>query len=298
MRDLAAERELLAGLDLPYGELPQLADPDGRRRPAAHALLGDVHAAQFVHGLLPRLIEQGVAVETDGEVVDYRPAESDPEVTVSTAASSSDPTESSDWFDLHIQVRVDGELVPSRTCSSRSARGEFLILETGVYLPLDDPTLDRLRELIEEARSLQDRDRPGQLRISRFQTALWDELTQVGVVLGQADRGSRRCGPLLRPTPTGWPTRLRGRAGGLRAPSCGRTSGTGSAGWPGCGGTGLGGMLADDMGLGKTIQTLAMIAYARRAGRPDAAPFLVVAPTSVVTTWATEAARFAPEPAT
>jgi len=54
---------------------------------------------------------------------------------------------------------------------------------------------------------------------------------------------------------------------------------------------GLGGILADDMGLGKTLQTLALIAHAREAG---AGPFLVVAPTSVVSTWAHEAASFTP----
>jgi hypothetical protein len=30
----------VGALDLPYGELPQLADPDWPHRPAAHALLG------------------------------------------------------------------------------------------------------------------------------------------------------------------------------------------------------------------------------------------------------------------
>jgi SNF2 family DNA or RNA helicase len=53
----------------------------------------------------------------------------------------------------------------------------------------------------------------------------------------------------------------------------------------------LGGVLADDMGLGKTLQTLALVAYARAHG---AGPFLVVAPTSVVATWAGEAAAFTP----
>jgi SNF2 family DNA or RNA helicase len=53
----------------------------------------------------------------------------------------------------------------------------------------------------------------------------------------------------------------------------------------------LGGILADDMGLGKTLQTLALVAHARAQG---AAPFLVVAPTSVVSTWAHEAATFTP----
>jgi SNF2 family DNA or RNA helicase len=58
-------------------------------------------------------------------------------------------------------------------------------------------------------------------------------------------------------------------------------------------GHGVGGILADDMGLGKTLQTLAMIAD-RRAAAPEAPPFLVVAPTSVVGNWADEAAKFVP----
>ena len=55
--------------------------------------------------------------------------------------------------------------------------------------------------------------------------------------------------------------------------------------------SGLGGILADDMGLGKTLQTLALVAHARESG---AAPFLVIAPTSVVGLWASEAAAFTP----
>ena len=70
----------------------------------------------------------------------------------------------------------------------------------------------------------------------------------------------------------------------------------------------LGGILADDMGLGKTVQALALLAHAieehraaseRAAERGESvepfAPFLVVAPTSVITNWAAEAARFLPE---
>ena len=70
----------------------------------------------------------------------------------------------------------------------------------------------------------------------------------------------------------------------------------------------LGGILADDMGLGKTVQALALLAHAiqehraaseRAAERGESvepfAPFLVVAPTSVIANWAAEAARFLPE---
>ena len=55
----------------------------------------------------------------------------------------------------------------------------------------------------------------------------------------------------------------------------------------------LGGILADDMGLGKTLQALALICHARERD-PGVGPFLVVAPTSVVSNWVAEAARFAP----
>ena len=56
---------------------------------------------------------------------------------------------------------------------------------------------------------------------------------------------------------------------------------------------GLGGILADDMGLGKTIQTLAHILTEKAAGRAEH-PSLVIAPTSVLGNWRSEAARFAP----
>ena len=55
----------------------------------------------------------------------------------------------------------------------------------------------------------------------------------------------------------------------------------------------LGGILADDTGLGKTLQTLALICHARERDA-GVGRFLVVAPTSVVSRWVSEAARFAP----
>lgn len=55
----------------------------------------------------------------------------------------------------------------------------------------------------------------------------------------------------------------------------------------------LGGALADDMGLGKTIQALAHLLTEKDSGRMDR-PSLVIAPTSLMTNWRQEAARFAP----
>jgi hypothetical protein len=57
---------------------------------------------------------------------------------------------------------------------------------------------------------------------------------------------------------------------------------------------GVGACLADDMGLGKTVQLLALEAL-NRAGCRMPPPTLVICPLSVVKTWETEAARFAPK---
>ncbi|KAJ3534847.1 hypothetical protein NM688_g7068 [Phlebia brevispora] len=58
---------------------------------------------------------------------------------------------------------------------------------------------------------------------------------------------------------------------------------------------GISGILADEMGLGKTIQTIAFNAFLRER---TAAPFLIVCPLSVLTNWASEFHKFAPEVST
>lgn len=57
---------------------------------------------------------------------------------------------------------------------------------------------------------------------------------------------------------------------------------------------GFGSLLADDMGLGKTLQVIALLAHLKAEGRLEAAPALVVVPTSLLTNWRHELARFAP----
>ena len=54
-----------------------------------------------------------------------------------------------------------------------------------------------------------------------------------------------------------------------------------------------GGILADDMGLGKTVQLIAHLLELKSAGQLNRGA-LIVAPTSVIDTWAAELARFAP----
>ena len=56
---------------------------------------------------------------------------------------------------------------------------------------------------------------------------------------------------------------------------------------------GLGACLADDMGLGKTVQTLVHLQHHRQSASDG--PVLLVCPTSVISNWQHEAARFTPQ---
>ncbi len=286
-RDPVAERRLLAALPIPDERLPQLGTADG---PVGHVLLAGMEAAVFVEQVLPGLRAAGVVLTELGERVEYRRSDAALEVELATA-----PTPSADWFDLHVTVRVEGEPVPFEDLFVAVSRGEeFLVLDTGVYLPLDRPELEVLRGLIEEARLLGD-DGGGSLQINRVQSALWEELVQLGVVGQQAERWIRAVEALA---PLAASADGSGAAGpavpaGVRAEL--RPYQVDGFGWLArLWAADLGGILADDMGLGKTLQTLALVAHAR-AVRPGGAPFLVVAPTSVVPNWAVEASRFVPD---
>lgn len=58
---------------------------------------------------------------------------------------------------------------------------------------------------------------------------------------------------------------------------------------------GLGSILADDMGLGKTLQVITVLEELRERGTLAKEPALVVVPTTLITNWMREIARFAPK---
>ncbi len=284
-RDLDAERAILAGVDLPpdlFGVLPSRS-----ALPPPRSLSG-IDTMLFSTELLPLLAGQpGLAVEISGEPADYHDAGDSLTVGLSTDAIAGD----NDWFDLGISVTVEGHRVPFAQVFVALHEGQpFLLLDNGAYISLDKPELRALAELIAEARALRDSP-PGTLRISRFHAGLWGDLIKHGVITHQADAWKRQVGGLLSAD-----------GGELRALEAPQTLRARLRPYQLDGFRWLaflwqhklGGILADDMGLGKTLQSLAMICHARTAD-PGAPPFLIVAPTSVVSNWTAEAARFAPD---
>lgn len=265
----------------------ELTPEDGLTEPGPrlleHAVLtGDV-MLRALRDVLPGLAERhgvDVVVTAAGDLPEHVEESAAPVLRF-------DSRESGDWFDLAVRVTVGGEDVEFEALFVALASGqEFMILPSGRYFRLGQQAFARLRDLIAEARDLHDLP-PGTLRAGRSQAGLWQELGELGVVSGQAAawqesvRALGADGAQALETPAGLQATLR--------PYQRQGLGWLVSLWR----HGLGGILADDMGLGKTLQTLALICHAVDEGRTGA-PFLVVAPASVVGNWAQEAARFAP----
>ncbi|HEY3003334.1 MAG TPA: SNF2-related protein, partial [Kribbellaceae bacterium] len=284
-RDRDAERAVLHSLDAGLEAFGIWIA--GTAQPLApEARLSGIDTMRFSTEVLPLLDGRpDVRVEINGEPAAYREAGDSLRIGVSADAVP----DQTDWFDLGVTITVEGHDIPFADVFVALSRGEsHLLLDDGAYFSLEKPELQALRRLIDEARALQDKP-DGPLRLSRFQAGLWGELAELGVVDRQARAWQQQVEGLLAPgsvQPVTEPATLAARLRPYQADGFGWLAFL----WK----YRLGGILADDMGLGKTLQSLALICHAKQAA-PGVTPFLIVAPTSVVTNWAAEAARFTPD---
>ncbi|WP_104253114.1 DEAD/DEAH box helicase [Pseudoclavibacter sp. RFBA6] len=269
---------------LPRDWMPEDADAPGSL--PVRVTLTQIDAARFAAETLPLLERQpGVRVETVGTPPEYRELRGAPNLTVTTV-----PTERHDWFDLGVTVTVDGKVIPFTKLFKALALGRpRLLLIDGSYLSLKHPAFEPLRELISEAQGLNEWE-PNRLQISRRHASLWSDFED----LADEAKPAVEWRELLRelqddaPSPIAPPRGLQAELRPYQQEGLDWLAFL----WR----NRLGGILADDMGLGKTLQTLALAQHAREEapeGR-EPAPLLVVAPTSAVGNWASEAARFTP----
>jgi len=198
-----------------------------------------------------------------------------------------------DWFELHPEIRCDGELLTMEELR-RLVKGQGIFERNGRLMLLDEASSLVLAML---AGSLTPRKKTGTreavVRVPRLQILDWLELRKYGVTVKLAPQDARVLDNLLnfdgippRPLPGGLDATLRHyQLDAYR--------------WL----TFLyehrfGACLADDMGLGKTLQGIALLAAVMRGVIPSAAPgtpHLVVAPPSLLFNWEAEIARFFPE---
>jgi superfamily II DNA or RNA helicase len=242
--------------------------------------LDDADTADFVVNVLPGLEEiEHVKVITRGKRQPYRELGGEPNVKITSVES-----EKNDWFDLGFQITIDGRPVPFVKLYKALACGSKKIkLSDDSFLSLNRPIFDRLKALLAEADLIPEWE-PEAPKISRMHVGLWSDFEDLADESEPAVswRESVRALTDLDHLPATEVPHLNGarlrpyQVQGFR--------------WLAllyrCR---LGGILADDMGLGKTLQALALIAHAQAE-----APFLVVAPTSVVDNWVKEAAAFTP----
>ena len=268
LRDLEAERAILDTLP---GELTSTAAASG----------GDA-LALALHDL-PHLRTLPDVDVDELEPPDFREATGDPEIAFTLAEDHRDHT---DWLDLEVHVSIDGERVPLPEVLAAVTRAEeFLVLPSGAYVALGRPEFARLHEVVALAAQLRESD-PDRVRVGASDLGVWAELADLGVVDDRAATWVRRATSLRdvdqlpRPAPVGLTSTLRPyQLEGFWWLAFLHEHG-------------LGGILADDMGLGKTLQVLALVQHTISSG--PGAPFLVVAPTSVVTAWRQQALTHAP----
>ena len=291
--------EALAAAESVLGRLDPAGAVSDAQRPRQDAVVRGLALVRLLDEGVPRLRDLGVDVVTpDTEA--WHDAGS-PEVRIGVGDRGAD------WLDLDVEVRIGSSVVPLAVLVTALTLGEEAIfLPDGTFARLDDPALDALRRLLEEARDLAD-PRRAALRVPRSRLSWWEDLLGLDVVEARQDEwfdAVRRAAAeprVVAPLPRGLDAELRPyQREGFEWLARLRRSG-------------LGGVLADDMGLGKTVQVLAMILDEREhpgggsgplavSGPPAPGsapgghgPWLVVAPTSVVGNWVSEAARFAPD---
>ncbi|GAB2459163.1 superfamily II DNA or RNA helicase [Conyzicola lurida] len=284
-RDLAVESAILGRVEA------LLAAPPATVLLAPQKLQG-LEAAEFCADVLPLLeAVEGLRVDTTGKRPDYRELTEVPTLVVTTVE-----TDKRDWFDLGVIVTIEGRKVPFGPLFAALSKGlKKLMLVDNSYLSLEQPVFDELRVLLAEASALAEWE-PDAPKISRYQASLWADFEDLADETEQAVSWRATAAGLMAvdgveatPPPAGLHATLRPyQQDGFDWLAFLWTHG-------------LGGVLADDMGLGKTLQTLALVQHARSVAEPAEAPgrqaqmpFLVVAPTSVVSNWVTEAQRFTP----
>ncbi|MGL3807749.1 SNF2-related protein [Paeniglutamicibacter sp. R2-26] len=266
------------------------------------AVLGPKHlqgldVIDFVRRTLPELENlDGLVIEEKGVRPAFHELTEAPELTITTVES-----DRRDWFDLGLLISIGDRQIPFADVLRALSNGQTkLLMPDRSYFSLDNPLFEKLRALVAEAGALRDmKDKDADLSITQYQLSLWEELDALATHLEGPDAWATSLGALINLKDAA-PAQLPATLNATLRPYQVEGFGWLSTLWR----NGLGGVLADDMGLGKTLQTLALILHAHEVwANPQEhpgteantrAPFLVVAPTSVVSNWKDEAARFAP----
>lgn len=254
--------------------------------PRAHTGNGD-----RLHGDgVPEFLERArrASTEIDNVEWDWDSASTDTRMNAEpvTIEAEALDVDDPDWFELNIRVRVGQVDIPLKDVLAAVAGGrEWIRLEDGSWVKIDSQQYRQLLAILHDQSVTIDDGAP--VRLPGRRVGVLNQLDDLGVELGGGSRWVEHYRNFVAdqpsidlPVPRGAHLRDYQKSGVAWLQQV--TS------------HGFGAILADDMGLGKTLQILTLIA-AKKASGELGRGVLVCAPTSVVSTWVEEAARFYPD---
>lgn len=173
-----------------------------------------------------------------------------------------------DWFAIETRFQAGGQELPADQVQHMLRMGSVeQPFGRGKIAVIDSDFIEEVNETLVDSEARQ--NSPGVFEISPRQKAFLEASARdFGMAMAEAPEVSLDLPDVLRPyqaTGVQWMFRLSE--------------------------LGMGGILADDMGLGKTLQTLTFIAQKKSPGETA----LVVCPSSLVSNWAAEAAKWVPD---
>ena len=268
-RNVLAERDALARVEAAGFKLV-------RSGAATFSLVQEAHVARFLANILPRwrqlwTVSFGSRLEATMREIDF----AQPEFSLRAGSGE-------DWLSLDLKLSVRGQPVPldqaeiarwlqTGQTHARGANKRILLVPTEAW--------SEMREVLADCAVEQE---PGKIRVkTTFAPFLTGALTAQGFRAGENVAAQ---GP-----PPDVKAALDEKLWAQLRPY----QAHGVAWLAGLAQRNFHGLLADDMGLGKTLQALAFCAWLKTTTQ-QAHPALVVCPTSLVTNWLREAARFTP----
>ncbi|KGX86330.1 DEAD/DEAH box helicase [Pontibacillus litoralis] len=240
------------------------------------SLQGSYNLGMFFYEILPEL-EKHATVVKSAEVVDmYHDLPPD-------MPFSFDIDESHGWFDIRFPTEDISDEDIRALFQSLKSRNNYYQLHNGKIVDLEAEAWSNTRSLIEELQLDEESFEDGVIHLPKYRALQVD--TSLGVqqseAFGQLVEAIKHPETSHEQLPSSLQADLRDYQ--LRGFQWLRSLSR----------HGFGGVLADEMGLGKTLQGLSYI-LAGRQERPEADPFLVVAPSSLIYNWEQEAAKFTP----
>ncbi len=248
---------------------------------------------------VPLLESAGVVVRMPASWLANRPAR--PQVTAKVGEKAPAGLGQDALLDFKLELTLGGETLNEREIAELLAQSEGLAFLRGRWVEVDRERLGRMLARFQEVERKAEghglgfgeamRLLSGAAAVDEGDTARWSQVV-AGPWLAEVLQGLRTPQGMARIDPGA------ALAGTLRP-----YQEVGLRWLYLLSNLGLGACLADDMGLGKTIQVLALLLVLKKQRRSESqsrnqsqalGPSLLVAPASLLSNWAAEAARFAP----